>query len=165
MTLVAASLNAADEPSTTTPSKKRNKTVPDNVTAASLDPQGQNILKRAHHLAEKGANIEFLKSPQGIAFKDQLAALDQEINDVYEKYLNIFREDPATEKGKKLREERERLLQALSQKQRKIEADYENLKNNSPAYRAMVEKHLKGELHHMKGKLKAHSLEKGDDKQ
>jgi hypothetical protein len=54
-------------------------------------------VKRAHHLAEKSANTEFLNSPQGIAFKKQLTSVDDEINDVYEKHLNIFHEGPNKE--------------------------------------------------------------------
>ena len=103
-----------------------------------------------------------MSSPDGIAFKEQLAALDQEINATYEKYLNLFREDPASEKGKQMREERDRQLQALFQKQKKIEEDYESLKNSSPAYQAMVEKHLNGQLKQLRGKLKTQAPEEGD---
>ncbi len=138
-------------------------TAPGNPTSETLlDKKSQARVKRAHHLAEKSANREFLNSPQGIAFKKQLASVDDEINAVYEKYLNIYREDPATEKGKKLREERNRLIQSLKQKQATIEADYESLKKTSPDYRAMVEKHLKSELGQLKGKLKSQAPEQED---
>lgn len=149
-------LNAAEKTSVTTPGKKGNEMVSgDGAPAAPLDQKSQQRLKRAHHLAEKGANTEFLNSPQGIAFKKQMASVDQEINGVYEKYLNIFREGPATEAGKKLHAERARLLRDLRQKQERIEGAYEDLKNNSPVFKAMVEKHLTSELHQLKGKLKA----------
>ncbi|MDZ4848051.1 MAG: hypothetical protein SGI77_02050 [Pirellulaceae bacterium] len=84
-------------------------------------------------------------------------------NAVYEKYLNIFREDPATERGKKLCEERDRLLQLLSQKMKKAEDDYEDLKKTSPVYRVMVEKHLKAQLKQLRGKLKSQSSEEKED--
>lgn len=151
-------------PAASSQGRGRSKTVAGESPAASpMDPRDQARLKRAHHLAEKGANTEFLNSPQGIAFKDQLTAIDVEINAVYEKYLNIFREEPDTGKGRQVREERERLLRALSQKQKKAEADYENLKKSSPVYRAMVEKHLKGELRQLKGKLQPRSADDGED--
>jgi hypothetical protein len=118
-------------------------------------------------LAEKGANTEFLDSPEGIAFKQQIASVEQEINAAYEKYLNICREDPTTERGKKLYEERDRLVRSLLQKMKKIEDDYEKLKENSPAYKAMVEKHLKGELGQLKGKLRhtSEEPEEGEENQ
>lgn len=158
-------LNAAEETATTARGKKGKRAVPENpLPRTPLDRQSQKRVERAHHLAEKSANIEFLKSPHGIAFKEQLVAVDQELNAVYEKYLDIFRQDPATEPGKKMREERDRQLQALFQKQKKIEAEYETLKNVSPAYRAMVEKHLKSELGQLKGKLKSQGPEQEDGK-
>lgn len=161
MALVAASLNAADERSAAAPGKKINPLAVGD--GPPLDIKSQKRVERAHHLAEKGANTEFLNSPQGIAFKQQIAAVEQEINAVYEQYLNLCRVDPATEKGQSLRAERNRLLQALAQKQKKIEADYESLKKASPVYRAMVAKHLKSELNQLKGKLKSQSPEEKDD--
>jgi predicted RNase H-like nuclease (RuvC/YqgF family) len=162
----APASKAAEEPRATAPANKINpKDLGDASVAASLDQRSQNRVKRAHHLAEKGANIEFLNSPQGIAFKDQISALEQEINAVYEKYLNIFREGPNTEKGKKLYAERDRLVQSLFRKMEKTENDYENLKKTSPVYRAMVEKHLKGELTQLRGKLRSKSSEESEEEE
>ena len=155
-------LNAAENTPATAPSKNGNQTAPGNTsTAAPLDKKSQARLKRAHHLAEKTANNEFLNSPQGIAFKKQIASVDQEINAVYEKYLNIFLE--GQDKGKKLRAERDRQLQALHQKKAKLEDDYEKLKTTSPECRAMVEKHLQSQLHQLRGKLKSQPSEDEDN--
>lgn len=141
-------------------------TVPGNSSSEMpLDTKSQARVKRAHHLAEKSANNEFLNSPQGIAFKKQISDWEQEINGTYEKYLNLFREDLASEKGKTMREERDRQLQLLNQKLKKAEADYEALKKTSPTYRAMLEKHLKSELKQVKGKLKSQApVEEDGDK-
>ena len=144
------------------PGKRTKETVPDHPsTAKPLDEKSRQRLKRAHHLAEKSANTQFLNSPLGIAFKQRLTALDDEVNAIYEKKLNLFLESP--ENGKKLRAERDRQLQLLSQKRGEIETDYENLKKSSPDYRAMLEKHLKEQLGQVKGKLKQESPEAGDE--
>ena len=157
-------LSAAEKPSATAPGAQNNQTAPgDASTATFLDKKIQVRLKRAHHLAEKSANREFLNSPQGISFKKQISSVDDEINAVYEKYLNICREDPATEKGKKLRAERDRQIQLLKQKKEKAEADYEKLKKTSPVYRDMLAAHLKSELKQVKGKLKSQSPEEKED--
>lgn len=161
---LVAGVNAAKKPSVTAPDNKINpKDLGDASSVSSLDRKSQQRLKRAHHLAEKSANTEFLNSPDGIAFKKQLSSLDDEINAVYEKYLGIFLEGPATEQGKKLYEERDRQIKLLFQKKEKIEADYESLKKTSPVYRAMVEKHQKSELNQLKGKLKSKSSEESED--
>ena len=133
------------------------------IDASTLDAKDQAKLKRAYHLAEKAANAEFLRSPEGIAFKTLIASTDQEINAVYEKYLNLFRQDAATEKGKALRAERDRQLQLLEQKKAKAEADYEALKTTSPTYRDMLAKHQASELKQVKGKLKPRSADEKAD--
>ena len=165
MFLAVASLNAADESSGTTtackaataPGKQSNRTAPgDASTTPALDKKDQHKLKHAHYLAEKTAKNEFLNSQYGIVFKNQIVALEQEINAVYESNLNLFLEDPET--GKKLRAERDRQLQLLFQKRGTIEADYEKLRNNSPAYREMVDKHLKSQFSHLRGKMHSKSV-------
>jgi len=151
LALAVANLNAAEKPSATAPSKESKQTAPGAAsTPALVDKNNEKRVKRAHHLAEKGAEQQFRNSPDGIAFKNQLASLNQEINAVYEKHLNVFRESP--EKGKTLRAERDRQLQLLDQKMEKVEADYEKLKEKSQVYRAMLEKKLKSELQQVKGK-------------
>lgn len=139
-------MNAAENPSTAASGKKHKKTAKDDASAAPkfLELKQEGRLKRAYHLAEKGANTDFLNSKEGIGFKNQLDSVDQEVNATYEKNLNNFHENP--EKGKMLREERDKLLQALFQKRKRIEAEYESLKKSSPVYRALYEKRLKSEM-------------------
>ena len=157
-------LNAAENPSASTASKKCTAMAPgDASTPSFLDNKIERRVKRAHHLGEKEANREFLNSPQGIAFKQQIASTDDEINAVYEKYLNVFREGP--ERGKELCAERDRQVQLLKQKRDKIDADFEKLKHISQVYRAMLEKHLQSELKQVKGKTKSKPPEEDNDNQ
>lgn len=159
---VSTSLNAAKKPSAAATEKEDKQIVPvDASTPSFLDKKTQGKEKRAHHLAEKAATREFLNSPDGITFKKQIASTDDEINAVYEKNLNVFREDP--EKGKKLSAEMERQVQILKQKRDKIEAEFEKLRKNSPVYRTMFEKHLKSELGQLKGRLKSKPSEEPEE--
>jgi len=164
------SVRAADEHPASDPKKTGTQTAPGGTVPKSppdkLDMRDKKRIDHAHHLAIKSANTEFLKSPEGIFSKEQIESLDQEINAVYEKYLNISREDPASENGKKLREERDRQVKLLNQKRDKVQADYEKLKMNSSIYQGMVVKHLKSQLAQLRGKVKSEALEKAkmDDK-
>lgn len=142
-------LNASGKPQADKRGTRESKEAPQSLS----DQKIQKATKRAHHLAEKGAHQEFLNSPKGIAFKKQIETIDQEINSVYEKHLNVSREGPAKEK--KLREERDRQLQDLMQRRKKLETEYEILKQASPEYHAMLEKSLKSELGQVKGKSKS----------
>lgn len=121
---------------------------------APHDTRAQKKLKRAHHLTEKAASSEFGRSPEGIALKNLIAAANQEINAVDEKHLNIWRESPATQKGKELRAERDQQIRLLEQKVSKAEADFETLRASSPAYRDMLAAHLKSELKSANEKLR-----------
>lgn len=154
-------LNAEAKRPATAPNNTSNQTAPGD--ASTLDKKSRDKLKRAYHLAEKSANAEFLRSPEGIGFKNLLASTDQEVNAVYEKYLNICRESPATEKGKALRAERDQQIRLLEQRKTKAEADFEALKKTSPTYRYMLEKHQMSELKQVKGKLKTQSPEQKKD--
>ena len=99
--------------------------------------------RKNENKARKYAETEFRNTPQGIVFKTQHMAVDDEVNAVYERYLNIWREDPATERGKKLRAERDRELQLLAQKKKKLEDDFEKLMETSPEYQEILKQKRK----------------------
>lgn len=171
LALASASFAGESEPPASAPCSKSNQPAPADASLKSVqDKNNERKQARARQLGEKLANIEFLNSPQGIAFKNQLDSLDQQINAVYERYLNLFREDPTTDKGKALRAERDGQLNPLKEKREKTEADYEKLKENNPAYQSILERHLQGQLRQAKGKSKpaqgdADNEEEGDGKQ
>jgi len=158
------SVRAAEEHPASDPKKTGTQTAPGEPPPKSSLARKDRLdiarINRAHHLAIKSANTEFLKSPEGILSMEQIESLDQELNAVYEKYLNISREDPASENGKKLREERDQQVKLLNQKRAKFQAAYEELKKDSSIYQGMVEKHLKSELAQLRGKVKPEALEK-----
>lgn len=168
--LVIASLKAADQPtapkpdgepessSANAPVKKEDEKAADKTPNPLKEQKRQKKIEHNEHVALKGANTEFLNSPQGITFKKQIASLDQEVNAVYEKYLNVCKESQA----KMLREERDRLLQSLAQKRKNLEDDYEKVRDSSPEYLAMVKKHEKSRLSKF-GKNPL-SEKKGEDK-
>jgi hypothetical protein len=110
----------------------------------------KTLLGREWHTnaARKGlghAEGKFLKNtPEGKAYLEKFSALDQELNAVYEKHLNLFHLDPESEQGKTVRAGRQRQLDALKAEKIKVELAYEQMKNNSPVYRKLLEKELEG---------------------
>ena len=174
MVLVAASANAADEPSGSTPDVKtvppsaaalvkKGMALPGGKTVDELDQKSLRKLKRAENVAEQTAKKAFLRSPEGIASKREMISLDDEINAIYEKYLNLFSES----QEKMLREERDRELRALKQKEHQTKVEVKEIEKDSPAYREILEQHLKSQLSKLRGKLKTKQPdepEKKDDK-
>ena len=139
---------------------KKGMPLPGGKTVDELDQKSLKKLKRAESVAEQTAKKAFLRSPEGIARKQAMKSLDDEINDVYEKYLNIFSES----QEKVLRAERDRELRALKQKEHQTKGEIKEIEKDSPAYRAILEQHLKSQLSQLRGKLKTKQPDEAEKK-
>lgn len=137
-------LQAEAEPPATAPGANGDTTASGkSVIPVDLTKKRETQGRKNENKARKKAETQFRNSPQGIVLKKQIMAVDDEVNGVYEKYLNIWREDPATERGKKLRAERDRELRLLTQKKKELESDFQKLMETSPVYREILEEERK----------------------
>ena len=135
LALLLAPLATAEETKPNIPVPKTDPAAPDvpskPSTPAFKDKKEKKAEKRHEFLALKNANSAFLRSPQGITFNKQIAALEQELNAIYEKYLNVFHQS-------QMRAERDHQIHLLKEKIATAESDYETLRDSSLVYHDMV---------------------------
>jgi len=104
---------------------------------------GQEWHPNAVRKATGRAESTMLASPEGVAYHEKIWDLEQEINKVHEKYINIFYAAPDTAKGKALRAERKLLLDSVLAQRQKINSEYAELKKTSPVYLTAFKEQLR----------------------